>query len=186
MSDERTLLIRTARGHGPSARRLWDLYAPRLIAYARTLLAAQGAQDQAEDVVQIAMCKVLQVRRSKLKEIEAVGPWLYTIVRTTALNHMRGERRERKRRVHAKVQSALGPPTSYESIRRAVERLPSDEAEVVSLRHVGCLTFDQISEILAIPRSTAASRHARAIDRLRAFLAELDEPVRTVEGAKHV
>jgi len=186
LTDDRKLLIRTSRGHGASARLLWDFYAPRLIAYARTLLAAQGAQDYAEDVVQIAMCKVLQVRRSKLREIQAVGPWLYTIVRTTALNHMRGERRERKRRVHAKVQTSMGPPTSYEMVRRAVEKLPSDEAEVVSLRHVGCLTFEQISEVLAIPRSTAASRHARALDRLRKYLAELDEPARTVEGAKHV
>ncbi|PCI49345.1 MAG: hypothetical protein COB43_04420, partial [Oceanospirillales bacterium] len=96
------------------------------------------------------------------------------------------ERRERKRRVHAKVQTSMGPPSSYEMVRRAVEKLPSDEAEVVSLRHVGCLTFDQISEVLAIPRSTAASRHARALDRLRKYLAELDEPARTVEGAKHV
>lgn len=186
MTDERLLLIRTARGHGPSARQLWDLYAPRLIAYARTLLAAQGAQDQAEDVVQIAMCKVLQVRKSKLKEIEAVGPWLYTIVRTSALNQMRGERRERKRRAHAKTPNPLGPPSSFELVRRAVEKLPSDEAEVVSLRHVGCLTFDQISEILAIPRSTAASRHARALERLRSHLAEQEDPAQTVEGAKDV
>ncbi|RNC82404.1 MAG: sigma-70 family RNA polymerase sigma factor [Phycisphaera sp.] len=183
--DERKLLVRTGRGHGKSASLLWGFYAPRLIAYARTLLASQGAQAHAEDVVQIAMCKVLQTSPARLRKVEAVGPWLYTIVRTSSLNHMRGERREMKRRTHAKPPNEMGPPSSYETLRRAVEALPSDEAEVVSLRHAGGLTFDQIAEVLAIPRSTAASRHSRALDRLREALTEPDAPLKFVEGVRH-
>lgn len=184
--DERKLLVRMARGHGPSARMLWDLYAARLIAFARSLLATQGAQQHAEDVVQIALCKVMQVPAHRLKKVEAVGPWLFTVVRTSALNHMRGERREMKRRVHARPGTDLGPPSSFEMLRRAVEDLPSDEAEVVTLRHAGGLTFDQVAEVLAIPRSTAASRYSRAIDRLRESLAEPETPLKFVEGKRHV
>ena len=160
--DERKLLVRMSRGHGPSARLLWDLYAARLVAFARSLLAAQGAQQHAEDVVQIALCKVMQVPTHRIRKVEAVGPWLFTIVRTSALNHMRGERREMKRRVHA---------------------VPG------TLRHAGGLTFDQVSEVLAIPRSTAASRYARALERLRGSLAEPAEPampLKFVEGQRHV
>lgn len=170
--DERTLLVRTGRGHAASAQELWSLYAPRLTAYARTLLASQGAQSSAEDVVQIAMCKVLKTSPRQLKKVQAVGPWLFTVVRTSALNHMRGERREVARRAHARPPELTTPPSSYELLRKAVEGLPSDEGEVVVLRHAGGLTFDQIADVLAIPRSTAASRHARALDRLRELLTE--------------
>lgn len=183
--DERKLLVRTARGHAPSARLLWDLYAPRLIGFARSLLAVQGAQQHAEDVVQIALCKVMQVPTHRLRKVEAVGPWLFTVVRTTALNHLRGERREMKRRTQALPPRELGPPSSFELLRRSVEALPSDEAEVVTLRHAGGLTFDQISEVLAIPRSTAASRYSRALERLRESLAEPETPLKFVEGARH-
>ncbi len=183
--DERKLLVRTARGHGPSARLLWDLYAPRLIGFARSLLASQGAQEHAEDVVQIALCKVMQVPTHRLKKVEAVGPWLFQVVRTSALNHMRGERREMKRRVHALPAKELGPPSSYALLRQAVESLPSDEAEVVTLRHAGGLTFDQVAEVLAIPRSTAASRYSRAIDRLRETLTESEAPLKFVEGTRY-
>ena len=186
--DERKLLVRMSHGHGPSARLLWDLYAARLIAFARSLLAAQGAQQHAEDVVQIALCKVMQVPTHRIRKVQAVGPWLFTIVRTSALNHMRGERREMKRRVHAAPGTDMGPPSSFELLRRAVEDLPSDEAEVVTLRHAGGLTFDQVSEVLAIPRSTAASRYSRAIERLREHLAEQEEPsqpLKFVEGKRH-
>lgn len=183
--DERKLLVRTGRGHAKSARLLWGFYAPRLIAYARSLLASQGAQMHAEDVVQIAMCKVLQTSPARLRKIEAVGPWLYTIVRTSALNYMRGERREMKRRTHARTPTDMGPASSYELLRTAVESLPSDEAEVVSLRHAGGLTFDQIAQVLAIPRSTAASRHARALERLRETLTEPETPLKFVEGVRH-
>lgn len=183
--DERKLLVRTARGHGPSARLMWDLYAPRLIGFARSLLASQGAQQHAEDVVQIALCKVMQVPTHRLRKVDAVGPWLFTIVRTTAINHLRGERREMKRRVHALPARELGPPSSFELLRRSVEALPSDEAEVVTLRHAGGLTFDQIAEVLAIPRSTAASRYSRALERLREALVEPDVPLKFVEGARH-
>lgn len=183
--DERRLLVRTARGHGPSARLLWELYAPRLVAFARSLLASQGAQQHAEDVVQIALCKVLEVPAHRLRKVEAVGPWLFTVVRTTALNHMRGERREMKRRAHASPPREMGPPSSSELVRRAVEGLPSDEAEVVTLRHAGGLTFDQVAEVLAIPRSTAASRYARALDRLRESLAEPEAPLKFVEGGRY-
>ena len=139
--------------------------------------------------MQIALCKVMQVPTHRIRKVEAVGPWLFTIVRTSALNHMRGERREMKRRVHAVPGTDLGPPSSFELLRRAVEDLPSDEAEVVTLRHAGGLTFDQVSEVLAIPRSTAASRYARALERLRGSLAEPAEPampLKFVEGQRHV
>ena len=167
------MLIRTARGHNASARAFWAMYAPRLLAYARSVLAAQNAQAQAEDVLQIVMCKILKIPTYRLGKINSVDAWLFAVTRSSALNHMRGERREASRRKKHDPSATIHeqmPPSSYDMVRSAVEALAPEEAEIMTLRHAGGLSFGQISELIGVPRSTIASRYKRALARLREVL----------------
>lgn len=156
------------------------MYAPRLLAYIRALLASQNAQSQAEDVLQGVMCKVLKVQTFRLRQIKSVDAWLFAVSRSVALNHLRGERREFSRRKHFRPAEALNepmPPSSHELVRRSVEALEPEDAEIVTLRYVAGLTFGEIGELVGLPRSTVACRHERALKKLREALGleELEE-----------
>ena len=49
-------------------------------------------------------------------------------------------------------------------------KLPENQREVLVLKVWGDLTFDKISEILDIPRNTAASRYRYALEGIKRHL----------------
>jgi RNA polymerase sigma-70 factor (ECF subfamily) len=78
------------------------------------------------------------------------------------------------------------PPPQLEAlweayqVRRAVDRLPPDEREVVRLQHFAQLTHVEIAQRLHIPLGTVKSRSHRAHRRLAHWLRPLladQEPI---------
>lgn len=161
------LAVASLRRDG-SADELWSRHAPRLLAYARTVLIRSHDQDLAEDVVQQVFVSILRMGRRRARSVRSVEAWLITATRSAALNTTRGEQRERRRRWRrAYREPGTGPVSMHESLRELVEALPPDEAEVVTLRHAYGLSYEAIGELVGAAKSTVASRHARALDRLR-------------------
>ncbi|MFP6855103.1 MAG: sigma-70 family RNA polymerase sigma factor [Opitutales bacterium] len=63
------------------------------------------------------------------------------------------------------------------ALLQAVERLPDDQKEVLTLKIWGDQTFDEIAKILSISLNTAASRYRYAMEKLKKWVpAELTEP----------
>jgi RNA polymerase sigma factor (sigma-70 family) len=170
MPDDRTLLIRTHKGHEASARLLWERHAPAMLALAGAVLRAH-ADVSPEDVVQSAFCRLLQADRGALRRVRDVRAWLCQVTRRIAINEIRGARREGERRARSDARPAPSSPLTTD-LGVAVDALSRRDREVVMLKHAGGLTFDQIALALDINRSTAASRYRGAIDRLRAALAD--------------
>ncbi|MFT5424863.1 MAG: RNA polymerase sigma factor (sigma-70 family) [Phycisphaerales bacterium] len=176
MTDEHRLLLAMHRGHEPSAERLWALLAPRLLAYAATVLP-RDQRDAADDVVQQALCSVLDRPRRELKKIEDVTAWLFRITRNAALNHARTEQREHDRR--GALGGALDPQHAADRIGRsenadrlhaATAALPAEQRDALLLRLVGGLTLEQAAIALSVNPNTLASRHRAAVLALRATL----------------
>jgi RNA polymerase sigma-70 factor, ECF subfamily len=169
-ADDRQLLLATHRGHEASARLLWSRHGQRLLAHARTILREPGA---AEDAVQAVMCRLLELPRSRLAAIDDVGAFFAAATRREALNHLRASRRERARREtapgppRAEPDAAPGLPTN---IHAALDTLPRRLREVVVLKHISGLTFDQIALALAANRNTIAGRYRSALAALRDLL----------------
>jgi RNA polymerase sigma factor (sigma-70 family) len=159
--DDRQLLIATHRGHEASARLLWARHAPRLRAHAAAIV-----RDGADDVVQCVMCRLLELSSGRIRAIEDVGAFLATAVRREALNHLRSIRRAGARAT-ARPSTAHDGGGPQEDIRAAVDDLPRRLREVVVLKHIGDLTFDQIASALATNRNTIASRYRAALQQLR-------------------
>jgi RNA polymerase sigma-70 factor (ECF subfamily) len=116
----------------------------------------------------------------------ALAPWLYTIARRTAIDAVRVERRptrgdhEPEADVAVTAESLEQTWERYE-IRRAIDALPPEEAEVIRLGHLVGLTHPEISARLGVPLGTVKSRSFRAHRRLSALLAHLqaDDPPAT-------
>lgn len=187
--DDRQLLLATHAGDEPAARALWARHAPRLIAYGAAILPPGISAD---DVVQTALCSVLSQSRRTLAAVECVPAWLTRLVRNTALNAVRAARRERRRErgaAEVRTRGARRPtpaPDAGDELRTAVDALPRRLREVVVLRHVGGLTFDQVALALGANRNTVAARYRTALARLRVAMGrgtadENNSPVQAAE-----
>lgn len=102
--------------------------------------------------------------------------WLFTIARNTLLNARRAGRRrlaatERLRNELAQSES-LQPPEMGDSlaVRQAVNRLPTDLRELVTLIHWDGFSVAEAAEVIGISASTGRSRYAVAKRRLHSAL----------------
>ncbi|MGE4197848.1 MAG: RNA polymerase sigma factor [Phycisphaerales bacterium] len=176
-TSARQLLLDTHRGDHAAAEALWDLFAPRLRLCAMTILR-NGAD--ADDAVQHAMCGILALPSARVTEIRDVAPFLVRVVRRTALNMLRSARRER-RRASATARHDDAPHRDLHAIdpdlALAIDALPRRLAEVIILKHIVGMTFDELAAALDQNRRTVAACHRAAIERLRIIVsARRDAP----------
>jgi len=154
-TDERLVALARA-GSDAAFAAIHERYREPLIAYIRRLLGPHA--DDAEDVVQDSFIRALRAMRSSEREL-ALKPWLYTIVRNRALDHLR---RPATHNLELLDDVHEAPPELHDPATRIFER-----DRVLHL----------VSDIAALPE-----RQRRAL-----VLRELDgASYREVAGALHV
>jgi RNA polymerase sigma factor (sigma-70 family) len=150
----------------------------------------------AEDVVQEAYLRALRFFDG-LREGDA-RPWLLTIVRHVCYDWMRknrpqevvGDIEEEELRDRADTETTIGqnPETlllraaDRAMINRAIEALPAAFREVLILRELEELSYEQIAAVAGVPIGTVMSRLSRARALIRKAVTE-DEK-RAKEGAQ--
>lgn len=153
--------------------------APQLVLYARQLVASKA---DAEDVVQMAF--VRWWRRFPEGDSAHI-PLLYAAVRTIALD----QRRSDTRRVNREAKSDIAIPhenaPSFDPqpgqqeiaaiVEKALQGLPEQQREVVTLKLWGNLTFNEIAAMTGESINTVAGRYRYALQALHKKLAHLKE-----------
>jgi RNA polymerase sigma-70 factor (ECF subfamily) len=108
--------------------------------------------------------------------------WLLTIVRNTSYTLLKKNRAIAltttfDEEIHASGDPSASPATivehaeNAELIKNAMEELPAEFREILTLRHQENLSYNEIGEILKIPIGTVMSRLARARSKLKEYLA---------------
>lgn len=173
------------RGDGEAARALWAAHAGRLTALARVVT---GSHADAMDAVQEAFVAVLGLSAAEVGRVEDAGAYLAGAVRGRALNIVRASARREKHERRG-VESAgvpalrlVGGADEDPALEEALAGLALEVREVVALKHIAGLTFDQIAGVVGVPRATAASRYYSGIEQLRATL-ETVRPAQEVARA---
>jgi RNA polymerase sigma-70 factor (ECF subfamily) len=128
--------------------------------------------DEAEDLLQEAFVRIWRL----YGHTGEVAPGLvYRAIRRLAIDWARSIDRRQAR--ENKV--ALGAPLSFsfdrtleqderkQALLRAVDRLPAQQKEVVTLKIWGELTFDEIARTLDESLNTVASRYRYALQKLK-------------------
>ena len=78
--------------------------------------------------------------------------------------------------LHESFKFNLEQDERQKAILRAVDRLPPEQKEVLTLKIWGELTFDEIGRTLDLSLNTVASRYRYALQKLKDWLpAELDD-----------
>jgi RNA polymerase sigma-70 factor (ECF subfamily) len=165
------LLRRSAQGDGSAFRELMDRHADAMFRLAASLV---GNPTDAEDVLQEALTGAFR-GAGKFQGRSAVKTWLTRIVLTqAALFH-----RDRKRRRLRQDDTAQDRLVASEStagveakidLHAALQRLSREHREVLVLRELEMLPYEQIAAVLELPVGTVESRLFRARAELRLVL----------------
>jgi RNA polymerase sigma factor (sigma-70 family) len=108
--------------------------------------------------------------------------WLLTIVRNTSYTLLKKNRAADltttfDEEIHASGRESVSPAAMLEHaedaelLKNAMNALPAEFREILTLRHQEELSYHEIGEILKIPTGTVMSRLARARAKLREYLA---------------
>lgn len=142
--------------------------------------------DDAADMTQEAFIKAYN-SLSSFRGDSKFSVWLYRIVSNVCLDYLRSVSRHPT--VSLSVENDEGEETELdipdeskspeelleckltrESVRRGLEALPEDYRQILLLREIQGLSYDEISEILSLELGTVKSRIFRARKKLCEFL----------------
>jgi len=140
-------------------------------------------RDDTEDLVEEAFIKAYR----SIKKFEIGRPfyaWLRRIAVNNAINFLKRERRsntEPLEYVEKTLSNGHNDPVRMtrekmlcERINQAIARLPEDARIILSLKVEKDLSYDEISELLNIPKGTVMSRLARSRLKLKGILEDME------------
>jgi RNA polymerase sigma-70 factor (ECF subfamily) len=140
-----------------------------------------GNDHDAEDVVQESYLRALKFfagfRGGNSR------PWLLTIVRNTCYTWLRRNRMddvttELDEELHGVDKTASNPEAVLlaaarsDMVKRALDELPVALREIVILRELEGMSYQEIAEVASVPIGTVMSRLSRARSRLQKLLAD--------------
>jgi len=153
---------------------VFDEYSGPMMAVASHMLSDRRL---AEEAVQQAFVQAWRAA-STFEADRPLGPWLRSIVRRTAVDVWRKERRHQARSFDevppGDLPSVEAPSIAAASdvwaVRQAVDALPPASREVIRLAHMEQLTQPEIATRLDVPLGTVKSRTHTAYRQLAAAL----------------
>jgi len=172
------LVERFRQGDPHALAEIYHCYRQPMFATAFRLL---GNHDLAAEAVQLAFVRIWRAAGS-FDAARELRPWLYAIVRRTAVDVHRQTRRSGElvsielvpERQLASQPGGLERTWQAWQVRRALTRLPRSDRTVLRLAYFCSLTRTEIADRLDLPVGTVKSRLARAHRRLAPLLRHLD------------
>jgi RNA polymerase sigma-70 factor (ECF subfamily) len=148
-----------------------------------------GNQEEAEDVVQETFLRVYR-NRYAYKRVAKFSTWIYTIAGNLARTELRRRNRRRLFSLSSmgvedkeyEISDEVFSPEAHahtvlseEIIQREINKLSPKFREVIILRDIQELSYEEISKIIRVPIGTVKSRVNRARLRLQSRLKSLLE-----------
>lgn len=130
-----------------------------------------GNIEDAEDAVQDVFVKMQQRLTEKRENIKNLTAYLYR----TLANLCISRQREAKRTLTIPIDGLPDPiepetedfEQEFRRINQLLSEIPDEQAEVIRLRFFGDKSFPEIADILSIPLTTAKSRFAYGLEKIK-------------------
>ena len=156
---EQLLVLRCQAGDEAAFAELVGRFHPRLVYYVRRML---GEVHAAEDVLQDVWLTVYR-QLATLRDPRALRVWLYRIARRAVVAQLRRARRWVELDEAALVDAADAPddafgPDAAAQIHAALARLEPIHRDVLVLRFVEELSYEDIAQVTGCPVGTVRSR----------------------------
>lgn len=175
------LVAQALKGRIASFKELVNRYQKRTYLYARGMV---HNTDDASDLSQEAFVRVYRNLRS-FDDAYPFKVWLFHILANLCKNHLR-QKKSRERvmidsdeQTYQAVSEIAGPETAVRqseiqsAIWKAINRLPEKFREIIILSHFQDMSYEQIAQVLDIPRGSVMSRLYYARSKLREIIEEM-------------
>jgi len=172
------LVRRVRQGDEAAFRRVVDIHGPRLYLLAMSML---GNREDAQDVVQETFVGAFRGLRG-FQGRSTVKTWLTRILMNNVANLRRsrrlrktlplGEAEEQLGEALAELATETGRADVRMDIAAVLSRLPQEHREVIVLREIQSMTYDEIAAALGVPRGTVESRLFRARQKVKEILGD--------------
>jgi len=175
------LVAQVLKGDLPFFKELVDRYQKRAYLFARGMV---HNSDDAYDLSQEAFVRAYK----NLKKFDKAYPfkvWLFHILSNLCKNHLRQKRTRTRVMVdseesaHLAVSATDSPDAAYQKsqtqaiVRKGIARLPEKFREIIILSHFQDMSYEQMAQVLDIPRGSVMSRLYYARLKLREILQEM-------------
>ena len=160
------LLKRAVRGDNKAFHALMDRHAPRLYRLAVSLV---GNSTDAEDVLQEAFTGVYR-GMGKFEGRSSVKTWITRIVFTQAAKFHRDRAGKSMAPLvfdHASEDTGSSHLEAKEELDAALAKLSPEHREILVLRELEGMSYEEMALVLGVPRGTIESRLHRARNDLR-------------------
>jgi RNA polymerase sigma factor (sigma-70 family) len=138
----------------------------------------------AEDIFQDTFIKVINtLKAGKYNEEGKFLPWVIRIAHNLVIDHFRKEKRtpiianvegfdifEVLNFQDESVEDRMVREQTYKDLRTMIHLLPSEQKEVLIMRHYGDLSFKEIADITNVSINTALGRMRYALNNLRKMM----------------
>ena len=138
----------------------------------------------AEDIFQDTFIKVINtLKAGKYNEEGKFLPWVIRIAHNLVIDHFRKEKRtpvvttvegfdifEVLKFYDESAEDRIIREQTHRDLRELIHLLPSEQKEVLIMRHYGELSFKEISEITNVSINTALGRMRYALNNLRKMM----------------
>ena len=138
-------------------------------------------KDDSEDIVQSVFIKIHTLDNSKLPK-DNVASWLYTLTKNEALQFLR----KQKNNIDldsiydlADNNNEIDKLINKETYNKLISKLSPKEKEIVSLKIISNLSFEEISQLLGEKTATIKWRYYKSIYALRLLLSNLSMSIVT-------
>jgi RNA polymerase sigma-70 factor (ECF subfamily) len=186
MADEYQHLVeRAARGDEGAFGALYDAFAPRIYRFFRYRVSDATA----EDLTQKVFLKMIEQLPNYESRGVPFGAWVFRVARNAWIDEHRTSHQVEP--LDALTAGSLVPDgpeeravraSEWETIRRAVCRLPDDQREVVSLRFFAGLSPREIAAQMDCSEGSVRTTQHRALQALRRYALAVDAADREKEG----
>ena len=158
--DDATAIGRCRKGEQEAFRHLVEAYQRQALAHATAIL---GNREDAQDAAQDAFVDAFRSMKI-FDESRAFYPWFYVLLRNRCYKAV-GRRRQTENVEDVVLIAPRSGPTTEDTIalERALLSLDREEREIITLKYLDGLSYEELAERFRIPRGTVMSRlfHAR-------------------------
>jgi len=172
MMDDQAAIERCKAGDKEAFRHIVEHYQREAIGHAIAIL---GNREDAMDAVQEAFIDCFQAL-DRVDLTRRFYPWFYVILRNRC--YKLASRRNKREMSSSDETEILAPAASVQPeetmlLEHAMLELPAEDCELITLRHLDGLSYQELAERLEVPQGTIMSRLHHARKRLRDKLARL-------------
>lgn len=132
-------------------------------------------KEDSEDIVQVVFSKIYTLSKNKLPS-DNISTWIYSVTKNESISLFR----KKKNTVDidsvyeiADTDNEINNIIDQDNYNRLISRLNSKEKEIVSLKVLTNLSFDEIAKLLNEPAGTVKWRYYKSIHTLKLLLSNL-------------